>query len=350
MKKVLVILLVAMLSVVMVANLSIAGSKEGTVKNIVLCTSVRHLSNPFYQKVLAGAQMLANSRNMRHVTLACEASSEKQINDIRALLARTGGNLVVALWPNEPSDSVAVARILNPAKVYFTTWVVRPKDSRIEDYDYWCAHAVWPNEIGSYTAAIELFKSFETPYEGKIFVLRGQLGGSAENERYAGLKKAIEEHPGVKIVGEEEAVWQRAKGFKATSHMLVAHPDVSGVWAANDDMAMGALEALRAKGLAGKVKVCGFDGNEDMVRAIAKGEAAATVIVDPLYLGGIGLAIPLAAKEGKIDVTSLPPSKREWTPKYTMITQDNAEEFIASYFESTPEYDWDKILNDWLKN
>jgi len=112
---------------------------------------------------------------------------------------------------------------------------------------------------------------------------------------------------------------------------------------------MGSLEALRAAGLAGKVKVCGVDGIEEMIRAIAKGEAAATALPDPKWQGGIGLSIALAAKEGKIDVSSLPKEKRQFYATMVNINADNIDEIIKTYLEGTPEFDWTDYWGRWLR-
>jgi len=114
-------------------------------------------------------------------------------------------------------------------------------------------------------------------------------------------------------------------------------------------MAMGSLEALRDACLAGKVKVCGIDGIEEMIRAIAKGEAAATCLPDPKWQGGMGLSIALAAKEGKIDVSSLPKEKRQFYATMVNINADNIDEIIKTYLEGTPEFDWTDYWGRWLR-
>jgi ribose transport system substrate-binding protein len=130
--------------------------------------------------------------------------------------------------------------------------------------------------------------------------------------------------------------------------MLVAHPDIDGVYAANDNMALGALEALRAAGLAGKVKVVGIDGIKEMLTAISKGEAAATCSPDPKWQGGMGLSIALAAKEGRINVSSLPKEKRQFYATMVNINKDNVDEFIKTS-EGTPEFDWTDYWGRWLR-
>ncbi len=82
--------------------------------------------------------------------------------------------------------------------------------------------------------------------------------------------------------------------------------EIKGIWAANDDMGVGALEALRAEGLAGKVPVTGIDGIKLAVEAIIAGEFAGTVSWDPFWQGGMGLSIGYHAKTGKFDPAKEP--------------------------------------------
>ena len=112
---------------------------------------------------------------------------------------------------------------------------------------------------------------------------------------------------------------------------------------------LGALEALRAAGLAGKVLVTGADGIEEMINAIRDGEAAATVYNDSYWQGGIGLSMALAAKEGKLDVASLPKNKRQFFARAVEVSQDNVKDFIANYVDSKPDYDWNDFDSAWAR-
>ena len=92
-------------------------------------------------------------------------------------------------------------------------------------------------------------------------------------------------------------------------------------------MALGALEALRADGRAGKVPVTGIDGIQLAVEAIMAGEMAGTVAWDPYWQGGMGLSIGYHAKTGKFDPAKEPKEHREFYGTGVVITAENAEEF-----------------------
>src|SRR5260370_26129273 len=119
--------------------------------------------------------------------------------------------------------------------------------------------------------------------------------------RFKGLQKALAESPGVQLLQWEGGDWDRTKGYNLTKTMLVARPDIEGVWAANDEMAMGAIQALKEAGKAGTIKVSGCDGIPEIYDAIRAGYASSTVMQDAKYQAELGLAMALAAKQGKLD-------------------------------------------------
>lgn len=337
------------ISIVVLIGLFLVSSLVFAADETSLGTAIRSLENPYHADWAAGGDMFAATVGYPHVIQTCEGSSEKQFNDIKALVAKTGANVVFCVDPNESPNCVPIAKALEEAGVYFVTFWNKPDDLKVWDYPHWVSHITFDGVSAGQYIATELFKTFKTPNKGKIIAVQGMLANAAAIERWEGLALALKANPGVEMVAYEAADWDRAKAFEKVSSMLVAHPDVDGVWAANDNMAMGSLEALRAAGLAGKVKVCGVDGIEEMIRAIAKGEAAATALPDPKWQGGIGLSIALAAKEGKINVSSLPKEKRQFYATMVNINADNIDEIIKTYLEGTPEFDWTDYWGRWLR-
>ncbi|MFY9303745.1 MAG: substrate-binding domain-containing protein, partial [Atribacterales bacterium] len=150
-------------------------------------------------------------------------------------------------------------------------------------------------------------------------------------------------------VGWQAADWEKTKAYNQVSNALIANPDIKAIWCANDAMAIGALEALRARELIGKVPVSGVDGIPEMITAIKNGEAVATVSWDGFWQGGMGLSIPLAVKQGKIKIEELPENKREWIAESILITQENIDWYIENYVEGTPEYDWNDYWGKWVR-
>ena len=343
---------IALLLVVLMAATSLfATAQAESAEPTTLCTAIKFLDNPYHIDWIAGGEMFAETVGLEDylVNQACQGSSEKQINDIKALVAKTSGNVVFNIDPNQSPDVVPIVKALEDAGVYFVTWWNKPDEMKVTDYDYWVAHITFDGVAASQFISNALFDTFKTPGQGKIHAIQGQLAYSAFIERWEGLQNALAENPGVEMVAYGGADWDRQKAFEMVTNMLVSHPDIDGVWCANDSMAMGALEALRAAGHAGKVKVVGVDGTEEMIRAIAAGEAAATAAPDAKWQGGLCLSMALAAKEGRLDVSTIPAEKRQFYATMVNIDASNAEAWIKDVIEGTPVYDWDSYFDRFLK-
>src|SRR5437763_1101059 len=141
----------------------------------------------------------------------------------------------------------------------------------------------------------------------------------------------------VKLLDFQPADWNEQKAFDITQAWLTRFGDqIKGVFAANDGMGMGALEALRQNGLAGKVPVTGIDGIAEAVKAIEDGEFAGTVAWDPLWTGGMGLAIPYAVATGKLDIAKEPHAHREFYGTGTLVTKAT----VGDYKNNPPKVDF----------
>jgi ribose transport system permease protein len=125
----------------------------------------------------------------------------------------------------------------------------------------------------------------------------GPAGSSAARERAQGFAAGLKAFPGIKVVAQQPADFDRTKGLDVMSNLLQAHPDVQGVIAANDEMALGAIKALGSK--AGKsVSVVGFDGTPDGLKAVEGGSLYASVAQQPSQLGRIAVDNALKALDG----------------------------------------------------
>ena len=94
---------------------------------------------------------------------------------------------------------------------------------------------------------------------------------------------------GMNIVAEQTAEWDNAKGQAVTENIITAHPNLKALFASNDNMAMGAIQALKGAKMLDKVMVVGFDGNPEAAEAILKGEMAISVAQRPANMGSIGV-------------------------------------------------------------
>jgi ABC-type sugar transport system substrate-binding protein len=111
-----------------------------------------------------------------------------------------------------------------------------------------------------------------------VIELRGIAGTSAAQHRTQGFRQAIAAAPDVRVVASVDAGWQRDRAREEVARLLPLHPRVEGVFAHNDDMAEGAIEAAEAAGRAGRLLVTGIDAGRDGVQLVTQGRLAATLM------------------------------------------------------------------------
>src|SRR6478672_10061395 len=114
--------------------------------------------------------------------------------------------------------------------------------------------------------------------KGAVAHLQGALEVRTAVNRAQGFRSVMARYPQIRLVYEGEGVdWSQAIGERLMRAALLAHPEITGVFAASDGMALGALDAIAAVGRTGEVAVVGFDGQPDGLAAVHDGRLGATV-------------------------------------------------------------------------
>ncbi|MCW6507101.1 sugar ABC transporter substrate-binding protein [Lichenifustis flavocetrariae] len=309
----------------------------------VLVTSIRSLSNPYHAIWKTGAEAFAQSVGAEHVTLVSEGNSEKGIADIRAMLAKTGGKMVLNSDPNDTPDARPIVEYCVKAGAYVCTQWNKPADLHPWDFNpYYVSHIEFDGVKSGSAITEALIKAMGG--KGGIVALGGQISNTAAIERKRGLDQSLKNHPDIQLLDFQVANWKATEAYDLTSSLLTRFGDkITGIWAANDDMGTGALEALRAEGLAGKVPVVGIDGIKAAIDAVKNGEYAATITSDPFWQGGMGLSLGYHAAMKTFDPTAEPKEHREFYGRTMTITKDNVAEYIKTNIDAKPAYDWNDL-------
>jgi ribose transport system substrate-binding protein len=296
--------------------------------DVQLVGQVRNESNPYEASWLDGGDAFAASVDLEQQRLTYDGDSTKQQEQIRQLLA-TGETdcLVMNVLPNGDSDTTPIVKAADAADAYLVTQWNKPADLQPTDYDRWISHLTYNGEESGQQIAEAMFE--EMGGTGGIIALQGVLDTAAAKDRFAGLEAALAENPDVTLLDQQTANFSRAEALTVTETLLTKHgDDVKGIWAANDDMALGALEALEQAGLAGQVAVVGIDAVPDALTAIEAGQMTATVSSDGPWQGGIGLAIGYCAATGELDVADIPAEDRAFFAEQFLITSENVAEYL----------------------
>jgi ribose transport system substrate-binding protein len=153
--------------------------------------------------------------------------------------------------------------------------------------------------------------------EGAVAVIAVLPGAGSTTAREQGFKDTLaKEFPKMKIVAFQYGMSDRAKSLAATEDILTAHPKLDGIFASNESSAIGAAQAIKERGLAGKVKLVGFDNSPSLLDDLNAGVINALVIQDPFQIGYQGLKTLLEKRAGKT-----PPKRIDLPP--TLVTREN---------------------------
>lgn len=175
----------------------------------------------------------------------------------------------------------------------------------------------------SYSGCVALGQHFVKVVgkEGKYAELLGIVGDNNTWNRSKGFHSVVDRFPNLKMVAQQSADFDRAKGLEVFESILQKNPDLNAVFCGNDAMAMGAYQALVSAGKADKVKVFGFDGAEDVVKLIAEKKIAATGMQFPKVMAQRAAEFADEYIKGKRDFQQKIPVKVE------LVTPENVSKY-----------------------
>jgi ribose transport system substrate-binding protein len=265
-----------------------AGAGPAAPGKPVVALVVKTLNHPFFIDMQKGAEEAAKAAGVELIVQAAEREIdvERQMQIIENLIQRKVSALVVA--PSGSREIVPVVVKANQAGI-----PVLVVDTRVDAAALKAAGGKTATFIGSdnYEGG-KLAGEFMVQKMGgqaRIAVLEGIPGHETGDARLRGFRDALKGSPGMQIVASQPANWERDQGYNVFQNIMQAHPDVNAMFAANDLMALGALEAIAAGGKAGKITVVGFDALDEARKAVKEGRMAGTVAQDPARMGRVGV-------------------------------------------------------------
>ncbi|WP_193606614.1 sugar ABC transporter substrate-binding protein [Nocardioides lijunqiniae] len=295
--------------------------------DVKLVGQVRNESNPYEAAWLDGGDAFAESVDLTQERLTYDGDSTKQQEQVSQLLAGDTECLVMNILPNGDSDTPPIVEQAQEAGAYLVTQWNKPADLNVADYDHWVSHITYNGVESGKQIGDALAEAIGG--SGGIIALQGILDTGAAKDRFAGLEESLAANTDVELLDEQTANFSRQEALEVTKTLLTKHgDDVKGIWAANDDMALGALEALKQAGKEGEVAVVGIDAVPDALTAIEDGAMTATVSSDGPWQGGIGLAIGYCVATGELSMDDVAAEERAWYAEQFLIEKDNVAEYM----------------------
>jgi ribose transport system substrate-binding protein len=293
-----ILLTLAVLTLPLAAACGRTDSTTGTTGKPRIALVLKTLNSPFFIDMQKGAEEAALKLDVTLLVQAAdrEIDVERQMQIIENLVQT--GVQALAVTPSGSREVIPAIKKANDAKIpviIVDTKVdpVAAKEAGIQMVTFVGSD----NFEGGRVAGQHLVQM--TGGKAKVVVLEGIPGHDTGDQRLRGFKEAIKGSPGVSILASQTANWERDQGFNVFQNMLQAHPDLDTLFACNDMMALGAMEAIRAAGKTGKIRVIGFDAVDDAREAIKQGTMEASVAQFPREMGRIAIESAVKAVRGE---------------------------------------------------
>lgn len=252
--------------------------QQPAAKKAVIGLSVSTLNNPFFVDLRDGAKAAADANGMELIVMDAQDDASKQLANIENLIQQKVSVLIIN--PVDSKAIVAAIEAANKANIPVITVDRGAAGGQV-------VSAIASDNVAGGKMAGQLIVD-KLAGKGKIVELEGIPGSSAANDRGKGFNEAIKAASGLTVVAKQPADFDRAKGMKVMENILQANPEINAVFAHNDEMALGALEALKSAKRT-DVMVVGFDATADAIKAVTDGTLSATVAQKPKDMGKVAV-------------------------------------------------------------
>ncbi len=283
------------------------GGNEGGGARIGL--SVSTLNNPFFVTLRDGAQSAADEAGAELIVSDAQNDTAQQQDDIQNFVTQQVNVILV-----NPVDSDAVVPAIEVANQANIPVIALDRGASGGELATTIAS---DNVQGGNLAGEELIRLVSS---GSVAQLEGTPGADPARDRGQGFQDAIDAQSAVEVVASQTANFDRAEGLNVAENILQANPEIAGIFAQNDEMALGAVQALGASA-GDEVKVVGFDATEDGLSAIQDGTMNATVAQQPSEIGSLGVENAIRVIDGESVEENIP-------VEVQLVTPDNVSEFL----------------------
>ncbi len=258
--------------------------------DVTLGLSLSTLNNPFFVTLAEGAQSAADAAGVELIIVDAQDDPAKEATNMEDLISQGVSAILV-----NPTDADAIVPSIQKANEAGIPVFTIDRGSAGGDV---VAHVASDNVAGGSMAGEYLCNALGG--SGKVVELEGIAGTSAARDRGQGFNDYMSSDcSGTEIVAQQTANFNRAEGLSVFENILQAEPEIAGVFAHNDEMILGAIEAAKAAGRDGEIVFVGFDAVDDAVAAVEAGDLAATVAQQPDVMGQLGVETAMAYLDGQ---------------------------------------------------
>ncbi len=279
--------------------------------DITIGVSLAQDDNPFYIQMLKGIRARADALGWKVITVSANEDKQKQINGVQDLVARGVKGVLIS-----PIDATGVNAAYDAAAAAHVPIISVARGSTSPNQTLHVAmdEKQVGRDIATWTAA-------RLGDKGKVAFLGGPAGAPTFRNLWDGYSETMAKHAGIQIVSHNDGPLTRERGVKEAEDAMVAHPDLAAIYAANDDVALGAQQAVVAAGKKGQILVTGMNGVPPALRAIKDGGLSMTVELNPVQWGQLGVDVLAGYLKGE-------KYNQQVFIKHVIIDQSNVDDVL----------------------
>ncbi len=280
-------------------------------QEVVLGVSLASDTNPFYIAMRRGVEEAARAQGWRTRFVTANEDVVAQNNGVLDLIAqRVSGILISPIDERATRAGYEAAAAANIPIISVARHADAPQQSAFVAMD----------EVGiGRDIARWVLRAINN--QGEVAMIAGPQGAATFRNLSAGFAEVIAAAPTVRLVARREVQLTREEGLRVAQDLLVAHPNLKAIYCGNDEIALGAAQALVASGRAGQVVITGLNGIPPAVAAVRRGDMGLTVELSPVAWGRLGVETMARWLRGErnlgqvnvghtlVDRTNLPPAR-----------------------------------------
>jgi inositol transport system substrate-binding protein len=292
---------------------NIGGKKEEVKKTgIVIGVSMLSLQSEFVVNVKDAIEARAKDLDVKLIVTDAQRTAEKQVQQVETFISQKVDAIIL-----NPCEVEASSPAVDKARAAGIPLVNVNSETKSQPDAF-----VGSNDETSGEMAMEYIAQ-AINQKGNIVIMDGYMGQAAQIKRATGAAKVLAKYANIKVIAEQTAEWDRAKGMTLMENWIQSYGDkINAVFAQNDEMGLGALQALEQSKLKNKIVLVSIDAIADALQAVKDGRLNATIYQDAKGqgYGAVETAIKLVKKEPLVNKEILIP--------FQLVTKDNVNNFL----------------------
>ncbi|HHW02598.1 MAG TPA: sugar ABC transporter substrate-binding protein [Thermoanaerobacterales bacterium] len=274
---------------------------------------LKNLVNPTWQAVKKGGEDAAAKLGVELTVLAPlkADNNEEQIRQVEDSITKKVDAII--LVPADTKGIIPAVEKANAAGIPIINVNTKVGGGKTETFV----------AVENYDAASKVAEALAKKMgeKGKVIILEGKAGAQSAIDLKNGAVDTFKKYPNINVVASQTANWNRAEAMQVTQNLLQAHPDINAIFASNDEMAMGAVEAVNQAGLTGKIMIAGLDANKDAIQAIKEGKMTLTCDKKSYDQGYQGV-------EAAFKILNNEPVDERIVVETTIVDENNVDQYL----------------------